>query len=125
MGDIRANISKNILYFRKNAGLTQKELAEQLGVKLTSVSSWERGANAPDIETLYRICEFFHTTLDEMYGVGTTSQMAANKTEGTPEEITSDSFPPYEGIQLLIARNGNKLTDSEKLQIIKMLSELK
>lgn len=69
MGDIRDNISHNISYYRKQHKLTQSQLAEELGVKTTSVSSWERGANAPDIETLYRICRLFHLTLDELYGV--------------------------------------------------------
>lgn len=68
MGDIRDNISKNIAYYRKGAGLTQSQLADRLGVKTTSVSSWERGANAPDIETLYNICKTFDVTLDEVYG---------------------------------------------------------
>lgn len=69
MGDIRDSISKNISLYRKQFGLTQSQLAEKLGVKTTSVSSWERGANAPDIETLYDICQLFNITLDEMYGV--------------------------------------------------------
>ena len=68
VGDIRDNISKNITFYRKKAGLTQVQLADQLGVKTTSVSSWERGANAPDIETLYKACRIFNVTLDEMYG---------------------------------------------------------
>ncbi len=70
MGDIRDNISKNIAYYRKKAGMTQFQLAKELGVGTTSVSTWERGANAPDIETLYHICKIFGLTLDEMYGVG-------------------------------------------------------
>lgn len=69
MGDVRDNISKNILFYRKKTGLTQSQLAEKLNVKTTSVSSWERGANSPDIETLYSVCQLFNITLDEMYGV--------------------------------------------------------
>lgn len=69
MGDIRDNISKNIMFYRKKMGLTQSQLGEQLGVKSTTVSSWERGANSPDIETLYIICKLFGVSLDEMYGI--------------------------------------------------------
>ena len=53
MGDIKENISNNIVYYRKKIGLTQSQLAERLGVKTTTVSTWERGASSPDIETLY------------------------------------------------------------------------
>lgn len=69
MGDIRDNISKNIMFYRKKNGFTQNQLAAQLGVKSTTVSSWERGANAPDIETLYSVCRLFNISLDDMYGI--------------------------------------------------------
>lgn len=49
MGDIKENISNNIVYYRKKIGLTQSQLAERLGVKTTTVSTWERGASSPDI----------------------------------------------------------------------------
>lgn len=75
MGDIRDNICKNILFYRKKIGLTQGQLAEKIGVKTTSVSSWERGANAPDIELLYQLCKLFSISLDEMYGVSDTSEI--------------------------------------------------
>lgn len=68
--DIRKNIASNITKYRKQMKLSQKELAEAVGAKsLTTVSSWERGANAPDIETLFKLCDLFHISVDEMYGV--------------------------------------------------------
>ena len=52
---IRKNIQANISKYRKKSGLSQAELAQKIGVKNSTVSSWERGANAPDIETLFSI----------------------------------------------------------------------
>jgi HTH-type transcriptional regulator/antitoxin HipB len=40
---------------RKAAGYSQEALARELGVSLFTVSRWERGANKPDIDTLYRL----------------------------------------------------------------------
>jgi transcriptional regulator with XRE-family HTH domain len=37
---------------RRGAGLTQKQLAEALGVEPITVSRWERGATTPDLEVL-------------------------------------------------------------------------
>lgn len=69
MGNIREKISQNIIKYRKKLGLSQKELAEKIGVKnLTTVSSWERGANSPDVETLSTLCDLFNISIDEMYG---------------------------------------------------------
>lgn len=65
---IRQNIMKNIAYYRKLNGYTQKELAALLGVKNSSVSNWEQGANAPDIETLFQICKLFKISVSDMFG---------------------------------------------------------
>lgn len=69
MGIYRDNIRNNIIKYRKLMGLKQSDLAEMLGIAPTSVSSWERGANAPDIETLIKICKIFKISLSEMYGI--------------------------------------------------------
>lgn len=68
MAAVKDEIAKNLLYYRKKSGLTQKELAEKLGVKNTAVSNWESGNNSIDIETLFSACEIFGVTLNDMYG---------------------------------------------------------
>ena len=84
MGQIHKNIVANIVSHRKRLNLSQEQLAEKAGVKkFTTVSSWERGANLPNIETLFKLCEIFDITMDEMYGVNTadvTNSRAAAET---------------------------------------------
>lgn len=68
---IRKNIQANISKYRKKSGLSQAELAQKIGVKNSTVSSLERGANAPDIETLFSICKLFNVTVADMFGCDT------------------------------------------------------
>ena len=68
MSNIKDEIAKNLLFYRKKAKLTQVELAQQLGVKNTAVSNWESGNNSIDIDTLFHACEIFGVTLNDMYG---------------------------------------------------------
>lgn len=68
MGNIRDEISKNLLFYRKRSGMTQKELATLLGVKNSAVSNWEKGVNSIDIETLFKACTIFKISVNEMYG---------------------------------------------------------
>lgn len=69
MGNIiRQNIMKNISYYRKLNGYTQKELATVLGIKNSSVSNWEQGLNAPDIETIFELCKLFNISVSDMFG---------------------------------------------------------
>lgn len=107
MGDIRDNISNSIVFYRKKLGLTQSQLAEKLGVKTTSVSSWERGANAPDIETLYAICKLFDISLDEMYGVTT--------------EPDNGGEASYDKMITVYTRNRNHLSQEEKIRLARVI----
>ena len=43
------SLGNNIKYARKKLGLTQEELAGQLGVTPQAVSKWEKGTGMPDI----------------------------------------------------------------------------
>lgn len=69
MGIYRDNIRNNIIKYRKLRGIKQSDLAKMLGTAPTTVSSWERGANAPDIETLIEICNILKISIKEMYGI--------------------------------------------------------
>ncbi len=45
-------ISENIRFFRKKRKLSQRELAELLGVSYKTVSKWETGVGLPDIQII-------------------------------------------------------------------------
>lgn len=49
---------------RKNAGLSQEQLAEQLNVTRQAVSKWETGEGKPDIDNLLPLAKLLGTTVD-------------------------------------------------------------
>ena len=53
---------------RKKNSLTQKELAEKVGVKQNSYANWENGKREPNIEMLVRIADYFDVSLDYLLG---------------------------------------------------------
>lgn len=59
-------IAENIRFFRKQAGLTQEELAARFGSRKTLISNYEIGRNTPDIETLWELADIFDITIDEL-----------------------------------------------------------
>lgn len=67
--NIKETVAKNLMYYRKKNKITQKELAEQLGVKHNAISSWENGVNSIDIDTLFRVCQIFGITVNDMYDI--------------------------------------------------------
>ncbi len=51
---------------RLSGGLTQKQLAEALGVESITVSRWERGVTTPSLPRLHRIAELTQTTVSDL-----------------------------------------------------------
>ena len=55
----KARFLENLTKERKKRSLTQKELADALGISDKTYSKWETGENEPDVETLCRLAAFY------------------------------------------------------------------
>ena len=60
------NIAQNIKQMRKEMGLTQKELAERVGVTQQCISDWENGKIEPTISYVAKMSKIFETTIDSL-----------------------------------------------------------
>ena len=59
------NIGKKIKKYRKEAGLTQKQLAEKIGRKEITIRKYESGEREPRISIINDICEALNIPIDE------------------------------------------------------------
>ena len=57
---------KRLRHIRKERGMTQLELAQQLGVTDKAVSKWERDLSCPDVATLPKLANILETGLEEL-----------------------------------------------------------
>lgn len=62
-------LGQRIQELRKRAGLTQEQLAEQLGVTRQAVSKWESDNGVPELDALIALSRYFNLTLGELLGV--------------------------------------------------------
>ena len=62
------NITLNVERFRKEQGLTQKELAEKLNVTQGAISMFEKGDRMPSMKTLVKLSKVFGVSLDDLIG---------------------------------------------------------
>lgn len=60
------DIGKFIQEIRKEKGLTQKELAELIGVSDKTISKWETGNSSPDTSMLMSLSEALEITVNEL-----------------------------------------------------------
>ena len=51
---------------RTAAGMTQKALADQLGVTVPTVSKWELGQRTPELERVFRMTLIFGVPIEEI-----------------------------------------------------------
>ncbi len=84
---------EKIHILRKNAGLSQEELAEKLDVSRQAISKWERDAGYPETEKIIRMSRLFGVSLDYLLGE---DQSGAEEPE-EPEAYEAPEAPEAHG----------------------------
>ena len=56
----------NLKSIRKGCALTQRQVAEKLGVVESCYANWEQGRTEPNIEMLRKLGEIFQVSIDEI-----------------------------------------------------------
>lgn len=51
---------------RMNAGMTQEQVAETVGVSRQTISNWENGRSLPDVMSLIKISDLYQISLDDL-----------------------------------------------------------
>ena len=64
----KVTMGKRIADLRKQKGMTQEQLANQVGVTAQAVSKWENDLSCPDISVLPQLAEVLGVTTDELLG---------------------------------------------------------
>ena len=64
---------------RKAAKLTQRELAEKLGIKVSTLSGYEIGAHDPKSNNLAKIAQICNTTVDWLLGIDNSDKPQENE----------------------------------------------
>jgi len=111
MENLRLIIARNITELRREAGLTQLELAEKLNYSDKAVSKWERAESVPDIAVLKAVADLFGVTVDELISEkGITAVLVTTLTdelieEGILREIVSK-------VQTMRKESGFEVTDN-------------
>lgn len=92
----RMEFSERLKILRKQAQLTQVDVAEKLGISQPAYASWERGIKKPTQENLVKIAQILNVSVDYLVG---------------NSDYTEDKL---DNIELLFRMNSKGLTDEEK-----------
>lgn len=84
-------IGSQIQMLRKARGLSQEELAAQIGVSRQAVSKWESGQNLPDLEKVVTLSDFFGVTTDYLMRDGANAPPPEKQAPDIPADLPKTS----------------------------------
>lgn len=64
--NMNIEIANRLVELRKKRGLSQEDLAQELGISRQAVSKWERAESSPDTDNLILLARLYGISLDEM-----------------------------------------------------------
>ena len=95
------SLAENLQYLRAREGVTQEQLAERLDVSRQSVSKWESSASFPEMDTLIKLCDMFHTDMDTLLR-GSVEQTLSEDTAGYDRFMTAFARKIASGVSAII-----------------------
>ena len=109
------SIGENIRYLRKQAKLTQKQLAQIVGVNEVTIRSYERGKYEPKTDVLYRLVKALDCNINEILDK-----------PFTPPDLSMNDFEEIEGSGGIMIQKNSPLEAKEKIkkQILKSIHEM-
>lgn len=97
-------IGKYIAAKRKDTGMTQKQLAEKLGMSDKSVSKWERGICLPDVSVYMELCNILGISINEfLAGEDISKDNIIKASEDNLLQISEDSKKKQNNLKKIIA----------------------
>ena len=60
------NFSEHLFILREQRGLTQKEIAKELGISTLTYQRYEYGDREPKLSALIALADFYKMSLDEL-----------------------------------------------------------
>lgn len=96
-------IGKYIAGKRKNLGMTQKQLAEKIGMSDKSVSKWERGICLPDVSLYFDLCSLLGISINEfLAGEDIVHENIEKKSEENIISVVTDSKRKQKSLKYII-----------------------
>lgn len=87
----KAMLSEKLIALRREKGLSQVELAEELNVSRQAVSRWETGEAAPSLENLRCLRDLYNVSLDYLVCDGERPEQPAPPPETEPEPVAEET----------------------------------
>jgi len=103
-------IAENITYYRKQRGITQKELAKEVGITPSTMTDYMKLRSAPSFGVIQKLADFF--------GIKKSDIDTTFKEEKSTTPSSSIPLPNFEPRQAILLSNYSKLNDARKNKLL-------
>lgn len=105
-------IGEKIKKYRKEKGLTQKELADKIGKGFSTVQKYELNISQPPIDVLNRIADTLDINVSKLFDIENTLNQSAEdeaqRQEMYLKELREDTINKYDSLDLFGQKAANK-----------------
>lgn len=84
------SFNENLKYARERKGLSQKDVAESIGVAKSTYSLYESGNREPNVQTIKKIADLLNVSADDLLGINDEPTTIAAHFDG--DEYTEDEL---------------------------------
>ncbi len=103
-------IAENITYYRKQRGITQKELAKEVGITPSTMTDYMKLRSAPSFGVIQKLADFF--------GIKKSDIDTTFKEEKSTIPSSSIPLPNFDPRQAILLSNYSKLDDTRKNKLL-------
>jgi len=98
------SLGQNIRALRRERGITQEALAEQMNLSVSAVSQWECGRTSPDVAQIPLLCHLFEVTADALLGIDIDRK--TERIQAIYDAAKKQSWDGYHGEAIAALRRG-------------------
>lgn len=99
--------AKNIKFLRNKKNIDQQVMAEDLGVAQSTLSCWENGLRAPDLDMIAKISKYLNVYDDFI-----------------SKDLTDEGNTNYNELDNLLSSKAKELNDEEKKAILQVMNAI-
>lgn len=114
---MKKTMGETIADLRKERGMTQKDLAEQMNVTDKAVSKWERDLSCPDIHSIPKLAEVLGVSVEELMHV-TKTEKAPNEDLAKALDVALKAIPLAMGIAVVVGSWLGKLQPDQAVTML-------
>lgn len=115
------DLGELIRKLREERKMTQKQLANKLGVSEPTICKYEKNISVPPFETLRTIASVFNVSMDTLCGIKHQGMLS---THGLSEAQTDTLRALIDAYRIKNAQSGKKLTQEQYAVLGKIVAEI-